>query len=183
MKKLLFYLLVTGLLFSTSNLTAREASLGFMAGYAWSDYGYIDDLADSGGDPINQNGYSMGLELWAGGLIQMGFLMNLMNPYRDNNSSDGADNSFYTFQLMFGFRAKIVKGFFFGGAMGYELGLVCPEDRAYGDDGLVAMLLTGYEFRVTRKVIVSPGFRVLWAFEQKHVFTSFIPAISVAYEF
>jgi|GEM_PF-2779112 len=183
MKKLLFYLLVTGMLVNTSSLMAEEASLGFMGGYAWSDYGYIDDLAGNGADPINQNGYVFGLELWTGGLIQMGFFMNIMNPYRDNNSSDGEDNSFYTFQLMFGFRAKIAAGFFFGGAMGYQLGLVFPEDRTYGDDSVVAMLLTGYEFKVTRKITVSPGFRVLWAFEQKHVFTSFIPAISVAYKF
>lgn len=154
-------------------------------GYSYSAHGYIDNLpADT-----SQHGYSIGLEYWAGNLIQWGFMMNIANIYHyEGTDSAYNDLNLYLVQLMFAFRLRLIKGFYLGGAVGYQLGLIKPEINGsevpeLGDDGLQAMVLAGYDFNVTRKIIVSPGFRILWGFEQDHVFTSYMPGISVAYKF
>lgn len=183
MKKLTVFLFVAAVLLFSSSLFAKEATLGLCTGYAWSDHGYIDDAASVSTSAINQNGFTMGMELWYGGKIQWGFVMGIVNPYRDTNSGDGVALNFYTFKLMFGFRLRIIGGFFFGGATGYHLALKAPSDRIYGDDGIVAMALTGYDFKMTNRIVFSPGFRVLWGFEKSHVFTSYMPVLSIAYRF
>lgn len=184
MKKIQAVLFTSLLFFAAGALHADDVFIGLTSGYAFSDHGYINDLPPE----TSRHGFAAGIDFWGGNRIQLGFDLNFLNVYRYNGSDTAYnDVNLYMMQFMFLFRLRLVRGFYIGGGTGYQIALVKPkisgtEAPEIGDDGLVALFLTGYDFRVTRNIYISPGFRIAWGFEQHHVFTSYMPVVSVLYK-
>jgi hypothetical protein len=176
-----------------------SGEMSLWGGYSHSSGTYLDRLAKEIPEPVERDQYAAGLDLWGGEKLQIGFTFCVNSVYSydktmkatrsgDVWSKGGADHSFelnyLTLPLLFNARLMLTDKLYIGGGTGYHIDLVTPkidgvQYRRYGDMGISAQALAGYNLELTEVLHLGFSFRAIWGFEQKNVFVSYIPALAL----
>ncbi len=202
MKKNPILLFVLTIILFTTTDSKAITELNFFAGYNYSSGPYINDLNNFFPESVDPHGYSLGFEFWFGGEIELGFIMGLIDVYRFNNTlsviesgdkwieDSGESHEFslnYRFvPLMFGLKFRLIDEFYLGGSAGYQLALSKPEIdnevySQYGDDGLISMVMMGYEFEIAEELFLGLNFRAYFGFSREFVNVSYSPTLVFSY--
>jgi len=177
-----------------------SGEMSLWGGYSRSSGTYLDRLAEEIPEPVKRDQYAAGLDLWGGEKLQIGFTFCVNSVYsydktmKATQSGDvwtkggAVDHSFelnyITLPLMANFRLMLTDKLYIGGGTGYHIDLVTPQIDGvpylrYGDMGISAQAIAGYNLQLTEVLHLGFSFRAIWGFEQKNVFVSYVPAIAL----
>lgn len=185
---------------------ALHASIGTFsdwAGYSYSTGPYIDSLNRSFPGTVKPHGYALGIDFWGGsGILQIGFTFGFHSIYQYDKSINAVKVgdqwisnpsqthrfklNYQVFYPMLGFRLFLWRNLFVGALVGYHLVFSRPKVDGtsysqYGDDGICTMVLTGYDFEISRDVFLGLNLRIIMLYRAKHMNTSYVPALTVSF--
>lgn len=184
---------------------SSDAIFGLWGGYSYTDGAYVDRLEKDFPEDVNRNQYAAGFEFWGGtrGILHIGFMGGVQSHYAYDKTmkavktgdtwqtggtvSHHFDLTYITLPFLFTARLMLTDGLYIGGGTGISLALKKPAIDGqtvpqYGDDGLGAMVIAGYDIRISRGVLLGLNFRTIWGFQHTNTYISYIPGISISFE-